>query len=773
MLNNKELLSKKKEMIIGILSDTKDYFQEIKEESQADTFATWIKNVESGNFLIVVVGEFSSGKSTFLNALMRDKYLPSFSNETTATINFLRHTTKSTDGCKGKVYYNNGNVESLNNTDFDTIEKYVSTKSDTIKVAEEISHLDLFLESNFLEEGVTLVDSPGLNGMAANHREITEKQINESHASIFIFTADQPGRKTEFEFLKTLKKKVNTIIFVLNKIDTIRENEQTVDTVIEKIKENYKKIFPEENSIPAIFPIAAYQALVARASVDLDYNQKNEYSVKEKENFEKLSRMKTFEDSLWNFLTASEKTKQQLLDPLNKVFKILGDRKKELENDIDILSNKKDETDIKEQICEIENKIQEIKDSREKKVIELSSEIKKIERDIRDKADVDFIKFIEDIIKNTEDVNDIDELNNVKTDMSKIIERKIKKIEMDCNDTFLDDLSDKIASKYAEFASEINSIEITNINIQVESKFELTQNDLNMGVEEYNSEIYEIEDEISKLENEGDMIERTLIHERKRNNEIQYKRRELEDKKSELQTFVSTIRLPDAVYRHEEVTESRSRGGLIGAVAEFVIGPKEEKRLKTIIDTSVREEYKSNIEEEKKKYAKEIETLQSNYQGLSENGTNMDEIALDRNINERNRRKYQEKLDETRKEFKEKFKLKHAAQIRACVREITEYMDEIKDQFVNKLRKELSDKRESISNTIVNLITSNIAKQLEHEKKHSEILIEQLSLSEKNKKERIITMESQIDKIKIILNKTVELQTEIENESTETLVENI
>lgn len=45
-------------------------------------------DVENDEFTIVLVGEFSSGKSTFLNALMGEKILPSFSNETTATVNF-------------------------------------------------------------------------------------------------------------------------------------------------------------------------------------------------------------------------------------------------------------------------------------------------------------------------------------------------------------------------------------------------------------------------------------------------------------------------------------------------------------------------------------------------------------------------------------------------------------------------------------------------------------------------------------------------------------
>ena len=56
-------------------------------------------------FSIVTVGEFSAGKSTFLNALMHKAVLPSFSTETTATVNFLRHKDMAEPGQAGVVYY--------------------------------------------------------------------------------------------------------------------------------------------------------------------------------------------------------------------------------------------------------------------------------------------------------------------------------------------------------------------------------------------------------------------------------------------------------------------------------------------------------------------------------------------------------------------------------------------------------------------------------------------------------------------------------------------
>ena len=136
---------------------------------------------------------------------MGKKLLPSFTSETTATVNFLRHKDQSKNGEEGCVYFNDGSIQKIEHADGDTIAKFVSTKGDN--VAENVHHLDLYMDLKFLENNVTLVDSPGLNGVAAGHAEITKEQIQKSSASIFMFNAKQPGSRTNFEVLADLRKR--------------------------------------------------------------------------------------------------------------------------------------------------------------------------------------------------------------------------------------------------------------------------------------------------------------------------------------------------------------------------------------------------------------------------------------------------------------------------------------------------------------------------------------------------------------------------------------
>ena len=54
------------------------YSDNTEEKDRGKALEDLAEEVEKGSFSIIIVGQFSSGKSTLLNALMAEKYLPSF-----------------------------------------------------------------------------------------------------------------------------------------------------------------------------------------------------------------------------------------------------------------------------------------------------------------------------------------------------------------------------------------------------------------------------------------------------------------------------------------------------------------------------------------------------------------------------------------------------------------------------------------------------------------------------------------------------------------------
>lgn len=378
----------RKERVLGFLRESTSFFTEQNEPQKAKALDSLTKEMENGSFSIVVVGQFSSGKSTLLNALMGEKYLPSFTTETTATINFLRPLKESPDGKPEVViHYRDGHSEKSEDVSLGGIQRFVAINED-LNVKEKVESVEVFLDSKFLTDGVSLVDSPGLNGMAEGHREITMEQINRSHAAIFLFNAKQPGSLADFEELNNLKNLCPSLFIVLNQIDLINESEQSVDDVVDNVLANYRKYF-KTGKLPKIYPVSAYKALVGRSKLNLDFEGKKNFSDEEKRVFVNDSLMEEFEDRLFRYLTQGEKTLQELKSPIQKALVFLNESVNDVSIKITDLEQSCDPERLEHDIQLLSIQIEENKKQSNKEKSELSNSINRLFRKLREDISIE------------------------------------------------------------------------------------------------------------------------------------------------------------------------------------------------------------------------------------------------------------------------------------------------------------------------------------------------------------------------------------------------
>lgn len=415
-----------KESVITLLDEAKDvfatHFGEDK-EGNVKAFEELAEKTRDGRFSIIVVGEFSAGKSTFLNALMREKYLDSFSSETTANINFLKSVNDSPSGKPMIVVnYKDGNQETSDDVSFENIQKYVSTKG--VDVAATIESVEIFLDSPFLNEGVDLIDSPGLNGVKELHADITKNQMKASHAAIFMFRATQPGSKSDFQTLVDLKKSCKSIIVVLNRIDeAAKQGEETVEDIVNKLKNSFKDMFPNEN-IPEIWPISAYKALVARSKMTLDYNERTNHSDEEKRRYLETSLIEPFENRLLRYITKGEKAKNELLSPIEKVVSVAVETIQELDVEKETLNGKFSTDDINEQIDAVKEEIKKVKETIAHKKNDVSDAVSDAVRNAKNSIISDTKDLKDQTLKNLCDETDLSDLeSNVNLYVSRIISK--------------------------------------------------------------------------------------------------------------------------------------------------------------------------------------------------------------------------------------------------------------------------------------------------------------------------------------------------------------
>lgn len=269
------------------------------------------ENWENERFEIVVVGEFSTGKSTFINALLKREILPSKVTPTTATVNFIRHLNELGEDCKepiAKVHFKNDDIIEI---PYHDLSDYVTEMSEKVNVSENIRYVDLYVDSPYLENGVVLVDTPGLQALNLEHERITKEQIKKSNASILLFNMEQPGKLTEIKFLRDLSESIDRIFFVANRLDGVPQDQ------VQEVKDQLEKSLRENDYQPiaaaqaVVYPVSALQALKAQDEMVVTRHWEDVPA----DELMTSSRFPAFVDRLENYLFAGEKTNDFLNVP--------------------------------------------------------------------------------------------------------------------------------------------------------------------------------------------------------------------------------------------------------------------------------------------------------------------------------------------------------------------------------------------------------------------------------------------------------------------------
>src|SRR5450432_2319291 len=171
--------------------------------------------------MVVIIGEFNAGKSTFVNALLGDAVLPMGITPTTDAIELVRYGSKTTR----KPDLRDG-------------------------VIREWEH------PNTGAPGVVIVDTPGSGSVFQKHEQIAKSFLHRSDLVIFVLSAKRAFAETERLYLELAKYYGKKIIVVINQIDLLDTKEQG------EVKSFVQKQIDEMLDLrPPIFMVSAKKAL--------------------------------------------------------------------------------------------------------------------------------------------------------------------------------------------------------------------------------------------------------------------------------------------------------------------------------------------------------------------------------------------------------------------------------------------------------------------------------------------------------------------------------
>lgn len=237
----------------------------VAEESRAELHRLK-QAIQQDVFSIVVLGEFSRGKSTFVNALMGEPLLPMDVLPETAVIQVLHYAEKP----GVEIVYRNGVVKQ-GEADRDFLKRFsVRAQQDA---ADDVEYLRIGYPSSFLQYQVVVVDTPGVSDMDEQRAEVTYGFLPQADMVLFLLDASSPLKKTEKEFLekRVLPQGIRKIVFLANKFDHLDEEEVDEEEYLDKLRMRLKKAFGGDEGQPGLrdielFPLSAWQALKGGAA---------------------------------------------------------------------------------------------------------------------------------------------------------------------------------------------------------------------------------------------------------------------------------------------------------------------------------------------------------------------------------------------------------------------------------------------------------------------------------------------------------------------------
>lgn len=587
-----------------IIEQIKDCSFLISDGFYKDSIENIEKAFEKKPFRIALVGEFSTGKSTFINALIGRDLLLHATEEVTATITNIHNVgreDKRWHSCD--VIFSDGKVEHLE--DDSQLLDYTTTKSRVTNVVNTIKSVDYYTDFMDPSVDIILVDTPGLNGMADGHRKLTLEEVKRADFCIYL-VGIRGLAETDKIILKEMSYYQKNFVFIINFIDQLKTSEgETVEEKKEEIDKFLKNdVFLEDEINYEIFGVSALKGLAGKDISIQKLYQGDTDSISESER-QKLyddSNMQSVESYIQKHINNSTIDKLMIERVTHMIANILDSAIEDLEQrkeKIDYLrSNEGSDKKIHVMEDRLEFFIEISKKNKEKVINYANSECGSIRREFKE-----YLRITLEEIKNKytqklmtferyeelENYVKTDELDvEVKVDVDKVYDY-VENNMLYC----LNDILNNILIRIQEYLKDGHmNTDKQSIDFKIKKGIKKTDADV-LAAESVLTETMRKESEARKKVNEVQIIrlkeEKNISIEKENLTRHEYNLNYAENEKK---IKISNLGvMPDVEKKiiYETVVDYVDRGGF-GIILDKLFGPKrvERKVSKTKIDDSKR-----------------------------------------------------------------------------------------------------------------------------------------------------------------------------------------
>jgi ribosome biogenesis GTPase A len=209
-------------------------------------------------FQLAVVGQFSRGKSTLINAILGHSYLPTGGLPMTSVVTTVGY------GSRPQATVRRTEDAFPIRAPVDDLERFVAQAS---AEREElgVAWVDIEVPAEILRLGFCFVDTPGVGSAIAANTATTRRFLPEADAVIFVTSFDAPLGEAEVGFLDEVRRHVERLFLVVNKLDLVSEAE--AEEVLAFIRD---QAFDLTGGQPRTFAVSARGALEAKVRGDAE-----------------------------------------------------------------------------------------------------------------------------------------------------------------------------------------------------------------------------------------------------------------------------------------------------------------------------------------------------------------------------------------------------------------------------------------------------------------------------------------------------------------------
>ena len=220
---------------------------ELQQQGRFSQYAAGLDEIikhTSEPLMLMVMGSFSTGKSSFINALVGEEIAAVEAKPTTAVVTKLCYGEQD----KLLLHFRDGSVKPATPQEFNRMTA-VNDEAQLNEIHEKLDYVERQMPIEILKQ-VSIIDSPGLNDVAEKHSEATERFVNKADTVLWMFSTVQLGTREEMAAMDKLTPRLKPIA-VVNKMDLIDEEEDDPQEILA----NAKKML--QDRVQAVIGISA------------------------------------------------------------------------------------------------------------------------------------------------------------------------------------------------------------------------------------------------------------------------------------------------------------------------------------------------------------------------------------------------------------------------------------------------------------------------------------------------------------------------------------